>query len=326
MEDEPEPGMNPFRSIRFYSIELTLLGILGLAIAFFVYLGYGLLQPTVGVEEFSGARALDYAVRQLEFGERSVGTAGNNRTGDWLVEELRNMGWDVIIQPYTIADTVAARNIVAVRDGAGARRPVALLVTHYDSRLFADQDPNPANHIQPTPGANSGASGPAVLLELARTLDLTAVEHTVCLAFVDADDNGGLPGWQGAIGSAYLLQRLETDLARCRDPRFAVYLDRVGGVESRFIPESNSSEELRQAIWRTADELGYGRWFPPNANWTTTAAHLLFLEQEIPAALIAARDYPYLYTMQDTVDKLSPDTLERVGRTLKAWLEAGAPF
>src|SRR5690606_12426761 len=123
-------------------------------------------------------QAMLYAAQQMEFGPRITGTEAHAQMGDWLIEELSNLGWMVYIQPYEIsAENVPARNIIAVR-GEG---PTAILGAHYDTRMFADQDPDPDKHIEPVPGANDGASGVAVLLELARTLDVAATGKSVCL-------------------------------------------------------------------------------------------------------------------------------------------------
>jgi hypothetical protein len=187
--------------IRAYSVELVLVGILLAAVFFFGYLGYGLLRPEIIDEPFSGEKARANVARQLEFGVRSTGAEGNQRTGDWLIEQLRVLGWDVVIQPITIGDTLTGRNIIGIRSPGQAGAPVALLATHYDTRLAADADPDPAQQMQPTPGANANAAGVAVLVELARTLDVDATGHTICLAFFDAEANSGLPGWSPHMGS-----------------------------------------------------------------------------------------------------------------------------
>ena len=209
--------------------------VLAAAVGYFGYLGYGLLAPTLVIEPFSGESALQYAEEQMAFGDRTTGSEGSREVESWLVDELRALGWDVIIQPFVVNGTLEARNIVAVHGNGPSSGPVGIVSTHYDTRMFADQDPDPANRIQPTPGANAGAAGVAVLLELARTLDVLATGHTVCLAFFDAEENGGLPEWDDAMGSAYFIQKLEDDIGRCRSPHFAVYVDLVGSARSPAI-------------------------------------------------------------------------------------------
>jgi Zn-dependent M28 family amino/carboxypeptidase len=309
-----------------YTIEIALVVVLASAVGYFAYLGYGLLSPSLVAEPFSGEQAMSYVTKQIEFGERSTGSASNVRMGDWLVDELRTQGWDVLIQPFTVGNSVAARNIIAIRSTGEAGRPVAILGTHYDTRLYADLDPNPADRIQPAIGANVGASGVAVLLELARTLDVPATGHTVCLLFLDAEDNVDLPGWQDALGSAYFLQRVNNDVVRCRNARFAVMMDMVGASEQRIFADADSTGTVVAALWQVAEELGYNAWFSGEEANAPSRGHLLFQETGTPAIAIGGYDYPHRYTLADTPNKLSVAALERVGRTLKSWLERRAPF
>ncbi|HXF62706.1 MAG TPA: M28 family peptidase, partial [Caldilineaceae bacterium] len=305
--------------LRMYTIELALVLVLAAAVSYFGYLGYGLLTPSFVAEPFSGERALQFAARQLEFGERPTGDLATIRMSDWLTEELRMLGWDVVIQEFTTPQGEPARNIIAIRSPTQASARTALLMTHYDTRMYADRDPDPENHIQPAPGANAGASGTAVLLELARTLDVPATGHTICLVFLDAEENGGIEGWEDGLGSRYLVERLERDIPRCRVPRFALYLDLVGAANHRFYAESTSHPALTTAIWQVAAEQGAGAVFINEPTWSATDAHSLFQAAGIPAATIADYAYPHRDTLADTLDKLSAESLGRVGATLKAW-------
>ena len=312
--------------IRLYSIELVLITLLAAAVAYFGYLGYGLLAPNLVLVPFSGASALLYAEQQVAYGDRTTGSKASRQLESWLVDELRAMGWDVIIQPFVVDGPVEARNIIAVRGNGPSSEPVAILSTHYDTRLFADRDPDAVNHIQSTPGANAGASGVAVLLELARTLDVPATGHTVCLAFFDAEENGGIPGWEDALGSAHFIQQLDSDIGRCRSPRFAAYLDMVGGVDQRLYAINPSEDSLKSGIWLVADDLGYAAWHASDTVDAGVNAGTRFGDAGVPVLTITGNDYPHRFTMQDSVDKLDALSLERIGRTLKLWLEQGAAF
>jgi glutaminyl-peptide cyclotransferase len=312
--------------LRLYSIELILVLMLASAVSYFGFLGYGLLTPAFVVEPFSGDRALSYAERQLEFGERSTGSPSNIRMGDWLIEELRLLGWDVVVQPFVTPNNVPARNIIAIRSISPTPARTGMLMTHYDTRMFADRDPDAANHIQPTPGANAGASGTAVLLELARTLDIAATGHTICLVFLDAETNSDVEGWEGMLGSTHLVQRLDADIPRCRAPRFGIYLDMVGGQNQRLFAETTSFPLLTRNVWNVAAELGYGSAFVNEPTWSATDAHSRLREIDVPAITMSDYSYPHRATMQDTFDQLSAETLAKVGSTLKEWLERGAPF
>ena len=122
---------------------------------------------------------------------------------------------------------------------------------------------------RPAPGANNGASGVAVLLELARTLDVDESGHTLCLAFFDADANDGLPGWQGRLGSSHFARTVAQDVPRCAAPAFVVALDQVGGDNARFRQDANGDPALNAAIWaqgaaelRTAGRVPASRLLP----------------------------------------------------------------
>jgi hypothetical protein len=309
--------------LKLYSIEMALVLILMAAVGYFGYLGYGLLTPTFVAEPFSGEQALRYARRQMEFGPRITGTNRSVQMGDWLVAELRERRWDIVIQPFTVDDDSEARNIVAIRGTGEAGRPVGILATHYDSRIISERDPISSNQTQASMAANVSASGVAVLLELARTLDVAATGHTLCFVFLDAESNTGLPGWEQNPGATYFAQRLNEDIERCADPRFVVSLQMVGGEEQELASVPGGSEALRAAIWQVASGLGYGGWFgmeaPPEGVVTIPPI-------EAPTLGISSVLYRYRLTLADTSDKLSEHALERIGRTLKIWLERGARF
>lgn len=312
--------------LRHYSIELLLVFVLAAAVSYFGFLGYGLLTPAFVVEPFSGDRALGYVEKQLEFGDRSTGSPTNIRMGDWLIEELRLLGWDVVVQPFVAPNDLPARNIIAIRSSSPTPARTGMLLTHYDTRMFADRDADPDNHIQPTMGANAGGSGTAALLELARTLDVANTGHTICLVFLDAESNGDIEGWEGTLGSTQLVQRLDADIPRCRAPRFGIYLDMVGGQNQRIFAETTSYPLLTKSVWAVAAELGHGTAFINEPTWTATDAHSRLREIEVPAITISDYSYPHRATMQDTFLQLSAEALGQVGATLKTWLERGAPF
>ena len=313
-------SMNRLRS---YTIELLLIGTLLLSVLFFGYLGYGLLRPEVISETFSGEKALANAQKQVEFGPRVTGTERSTRMGDWLIDQLRLLGWDVVIQPFPVGNTITARNIIAVRSHSKAGAPVALLTTPYDTRLVADADPEPANQQSPPLGANTGASGTALLLELARTLNIEATGHTVCLAFFDAETNGGLPGWEANMGSRLFVDSLPDSVPRCASPRFAVDVNNVGAADQRFFRDESGDPQLQESIWRAADNLKWSTWFPDAERPLPPDSHTAFQQQGVPAAALIGYDYPYQNTLQDTLDKLKAETFQHAGVTLETWLEAG---
>jgi hypothetical protein len=269
--------------------------------------------PTSEVEEFSGSSAMSFVRDQLAFGPRSTGSEGGRKTADYIVRRLREFGWNAEIQEFTYRGVVG-RNIIA-KAGAG---PVALIGAHYDTRRRADRDSDPKRQEQPVLGANDGASGVAVLLELARTLDTAKLSNEVWLAFFDAEDNGGLDGWEFIVGSEHMAAHLTTA------PEMVVIVDMIGDTDQNIHKERNSTPELQDRIWAIAASLGYGDQFIPEYKWSMTDDHTPFLRRGYTAVDIIDFDYPAWHTAQDTIDKVSSTSLERVGKVLQVLLEGDA--
>ncbi len=306
------------KQLRLYRVELLLVAMLVAAIAFFGYLGYGLIYTT---PSFSGEQAYNYVRRQIEAGPRPTGSEESTRTGDWMTQELAGPEWKVFIQPFTLPNQVNARNIVAVYRHATAGAPVALLGAHYDTRLFADADSTAANRDDPTVGANSNGSGVAVLLELARTLDVEKSEHTVCIVLLDAEDNAGVQGWEGAWGSRFFVQNVAESIPDCADPRFVAVLDSVGSTRSP-LAIMGENVALRSALYQVAEVVNFADKFRNEVAPILSPLN----EMGAPTVIITDPTYTHRHTLQDTLDKVSAENLRAVGKVLETWLEAGAPF
>lgn len=264
------------------------------------------MMPETAVGEIAYQHVLD----QVAFGPRPTGSEANRRTGDYIIEHLKTSGWMVEEQPFTYQG-VTGRNIIA-RAGKG---PVAIIGAHYDTRKRADQDPDLTLQAEPVIGANDGASGVAVLLELARALDKDALQNEVWLVFFDAEDNGRLDGWEFIVGSRFMAQTLNAK------PEMVVIADMIGDADQQIFKERNSTPELLDRIWSIAADLGYSDNFIPEYRWAMLDDHTPFLERGIAAADLIDFDYPHWHTTHDTADKVSPDSLERVGRVLEVLLE-----
>lgn len=308
-------------TLRSYSIEISLIVALAASVGFFGYLGYGLIEPPADELTFSGDRALVRVQQQLEFGPRAPGSPGHKEMGDWLIEQLTELNWEVYIQRFNPVEDVEGRNFMAV-SGQG---PTVIIAAHYDTRMLADNDPDPVLRGNPVPGANDGGSGVAVLLELARTVNVAQTNRTVCLVFFDAEDNGRIPGWDWILGSRYFVSKLSA-LPRCSDPEMAVIVDMVGDADQQIRREQNGTERLNDAIWSLASELDTDEWIIDEQGFSLIDDHRPFLDAGIPAITIIDFDYPYWHTTADTLDKVSNESLERVGRLLEIWLERGAPW
>ncbi len=268
------------------------------------------LFPQPVANQFVGQAAYEHVLKQVAFGPRPTGSEAGRATGDYIIEHLREMGWTVEEQPF-VYQGVAARNIIA-KAGQGQ---VAILGAHYDTRLLADKDPDPARQTEPVIGANDGASGVAVLLELARTLDKDELDYEVWLAFFDAEDNGRIGDWEYLAGSRYMAENLNVT------PEMVVVADMIGDADQQIYKERNSTPELIDRVWGIAADLGYEQYFIPEYKWSILDDHVPFLEAGIPAVDLIDFDYPPWHTTQDTADKVSAEALERVGRVLEALVE-----
>ncbi len=284
-------------------ILFSCLGILLLACA--GWLIYNSFQPST---HFNGQRAYQDVLAQVTFGARTPGSVAHAQTVAYIQQELEKVGWKIQIQTmewdgFSIQNIIASRSEVAPRIIVGA---------HYDSRLLADQDPQPGLS-RPVPGANDGASGVAVLLELARTLPPGTVP--LCLVFFDAEDNGGLDHRQWIMGSRAFASALTNK------PQSVVIVDMVGDADLNIFVERNSDARLTAEIWAQAVTLGYGKYFISTPKYNLLDDHTPFLEAGIPAVDIIDFDYPYWHTSADTADKVSSQSLQAVGETLWAWIE-----
>lgn len=257
---------------------------------------------------FDGSRAFADVEAQVAMGPRTPGSAGHAQIREWMRAELESAGWMVEVHEterlgHPIYNFIAKRNTEPAEIILGA---------HYDTRFFSDSDPDPSKQTQPVPGANDGASGVAVLLELARTLPEDTVP--VWLVFFDAEDNGRIPGWDWILGSRAFVEEIPVQ------PRAVVIVDMIGDADLNIHLERNSDPIIRAEIWSTAERLGHGDVFINSEKYSILDDHTSFLEAGIPAVDIIDFDYPYWHTTQDTLDKVSPESLHAVGETVWYWV------
>jgi glutaminyl-peptide cyclotransferase len=265
--------------------------------------------PTVlPAAEFNADRTYQDVVNQMAFGPRVPGSAAHDKEVEYITSELQKAGWQVEIQD-TMYEGHPIKNITAKR--AGVSSPI-LLAAHYDSRMLADRDTDPVLRTSPVPGANDGASGVAVLLEIARVLP--ADQTNVWLVFFDAEDQGDVEGWDWTLGSQAYADALTVT------PSALVLLDMIGDADLNIYREISSDTQLKDEIWQTAASLGYADKFIAKEKYNMIDDHTPFLEKGIPAVDLIDFDYPYWHTTQDTTDKVSPQSLETVGKVLLTWL------
>lgn len=309
--------------IREYSIELFLVLILGSAVAFFGYLGYGLAVSDPSAKPFMGEQAMIYVEEQMSLGPRVAGGDTAERYQELVVQLLTSNGWNVVLQPFAIPQEKQGWNIIATNLKEANGSPVIIIGTHYDSRLFADADPDPENRVLPSPGANSGASGPAILLELARTLRIDEIDYGICLAFFDAGDNGGIEGWEPAQGSTHFIESRMTEpaLARCASPQGAVIIDMVGS-SNQLSYDPNSDTALINTLRQVAIDVEYDDWLSERPGVLADGDHIAFLKASIPVVYLWDSTYSLRATVADTAAVLNTESLQRTGDVLKKWLES----
>ncbi|MFN7034938.1 MAG: M28 family peptidase [Bellilinea sp.] len=264
------------------------------------------------VFRFDKTRAFKDVEVQLSFGARTPGSQGHQATIEYIIEQTQNAGWQLELhQTRRMGHPIT--NVIAKRLNPGAKQ--IILGAHYDSRFFSDQDADPLERNQPVPGANDGASGVAVLLELARSLP-PDLPIEIWLVFFDAEDQGNIAGWDWILGSRAFVEEITIN------PTAVVILDMIGDADLNIYLERNSDPQLANQIWETARSLGFEKYFIPQYKYSILDDHTPFLERGFPAIDVIDFDYPYWHTRQDTLDKVSAESLGIVGETIHHWLTA----
>lgn len=289
---------------------ITILGIILVLSAAYVIIQKAILRQAPAPASFEAQRAFNDVAEQMALGPRTPGSAAHAEVIKYIQSELQSAGWKVTLQETTLQDH-PIQNILAFRNPATG--PVTILGAHYDSRLKADRDADSFLATLPVPGANDGASGVAVLLELARVMPVSSSQN-VWLVFFDAEDQGDLPGWNWILGSRAFVAGLTQPVKQ------AVIIDMIGDKNLNIYREKSSTPGLVDVLWSAADTLGYAQYFINSDKYSILDDHTPFLEAGIPAVDIIDFDYPYWHTAADLEDKVSPDSLKIVGDTLLAWL------
>lgn len=277
---------------------------------------FGCASSGAQVFQYDGERAMSYVRTQMDFGPRVPNTDGHRQTGDWILEQLRQKVDSVEVQEITHVtlddDTLHLRNFIGrIMPQSGER---VLMVTHWDTRPVADKATNMAQRRMPVPGANDGASGVALLLGLADELRVQAPVVGVDLLFVDGEDYGDFSQEQDVlIGSRYFAEHVPEGY----QPLFGVLFDMVGDVNLNLPKEWNSvnrAPEVVDRVWRKANELGFGRYFRSEVGGAITDDHIPLLDAGIRTIdIIQSPLPPYHHTTEDTIDKVSAQSLAIVG-------------
>lgn len=279
---------------------------------------------STSVPEFNADSAYHYVRRQVEFGPRVPNTEAHDKTARWLASELRRHGAEVTEQSASLKafDGTLLKTVNIMGSFNPEKTDRLLLLAHYDTRPWADEDSNPANRSKPIDGANDGASGVGVLLETARMLGASNNGLGIDILFVDSEDygtDGDEDSW--ALGTGYFA---ENPIKPGYRPSAAILLDMVGDRDAVFAAEyfsRQSAPDLDDAFRSAAEMAGYGNRFPRILGGAVTDDHVKLIDKGIPAIDII--DYrpgngfcPTWHTLDDNMSNISPETLKAVGQTL----------
>ncbi|MFC1569018.1 M28 family peptidase [bacterium] len=269
------------------------------------------------VPVFNQEQAYTYLKIQCEFGPRNPGSEGHQNCLEYLVRELKKHTSHVERQTFqmNLPGTSQLHKFTNVMASFGQQSKRILLCAHWDTRPRADQDPNPQNRNKPILGANDGASGVAILLEIAKTLHQYPAPIGIDLVLFDAEDAGLDGQWDSwCLGSKYFAN---SGLIK-KSPQYAILLDLVGDRDLSLPIEYYSNKYAAQfvdLIWNRAEDLGLSE-FIHSEGPAVIDDHLNLLKIGIPTVDIIDFDYNYWHTMEDTPDKCSPESLGAVGTLL----------
>ncbi len=285
----------------------------------------------VDVPVFNQDTAYFYVQKQVAFGPRVPNTVKHDECADYLIETLKSFGLNVIVQQAKVKafdnSVLNIKNIIAEFNPQASQR--ILLTAHWDTRPWADQDDQDKN--KPILGANDGASGVGVLLELARIISQKNPRVGVDIILFDAEDYGQPEGTMVeqksdtyCLGSQYWSKNLHKTNYH---PLFGILLDMVGAKGATFTKEGNSTyyaPAVVNKVWDAANRLGYSNHFINlNSGWITDDHLYINSIAGIPTIDILHHDLAtksnfgtYWHTHDDNMDAVDRNTLKAVGQTL----------
>jgi Zn-dependent M28 family amino/carboxypeptidase len=272
---------------------------------------------------FDKDRAFKSLERQVGFGPRVPNTAGHRACRDDLVSTLKGLADSVESQNFSrtlSAKKLDMTNVIARWKGAGGKAGI-LLSAHWDTRPTADQEVAPERRKMPIPGANDGASGVAVLLELARAFKQSPPPVPVMIVLFDGEDYG--PGIERMfLGSIYFAEHLPPDV-----PKRGVLLDMIGDRDLEVPQEFHSFMQAREVVdevYAAARRVGVDSHFPARTGGAVEDDHLPLQAKGLKVIDLIDFDYgpgnSWWHTLEDTPDKCSATSLKMVGDTLLEWI------
>ena len=283
----------------------------------------------VVIPDFNADSAYNYVKKQLDFGPRVPGSIAHKQCAEWFVDFFSDKADTVYVQDFRTrlydGRGIDGKNIIAAFNPEAKKR--ILLAAHWDSRPFADHDPDKNNWNTPIDGANDGASGVGVLMEIARILNDNPVNIGVDIILFDLEDYGApyflnlMTNDDWALGSQYWAKNPHIYNYRAY---FGILLDMVGASNAKFPKEYYSQQfapALSNDVWKIARELGYDEYFTNELGHPINDDHIyvnaiaripmidiIHLENNSESSF-----YPYWHTVKDNIEQIDSKTLGMVG-------------
>lgn len=292
------------------------------------------VKKNIPIPRFDRDSAYNYIAKQVAFGPRVPNTAAHIATKSWLVNQLKIHGATVIEQDFqakAYTGTMLNGTNIIGQFNPGAKRRI-LLAAHWDTRHISDKDPDNSKRKISVDGADDGASGVGVLLELARNFKTHPIDMGVDIIFFDAEDHGLDGGsdpkdaYTWALGSQYWAKNLHKANYK---PMYGILLDMVGSKNPRFAKEGYSMQNARpivDKVWKLAQEMGHGNYFSSEVEGGITDDHRMVMEfARIP--MIDIINLPtntgqtfvkHHHTTSDNMENINKRTLGAVGQVLTA--------
>ena len=299
-------------------------------------------QQAVNIE-FCADSAYQFCAAQCSYGPRVMNSEAHEQCGKWIQQKFEQYGYQVELQKADLkgydGTVLKSTNIIAIAPslsgGAGGASTRILVCAHWDSRPWADNDPDSANWHKPVMAANDGASGVAVMLELARLIQLhDSLNVAVDFICFDAED-WGIPQWDDkgdgsnswALGAQHWASKFKDQSSKIKVD-YAILLDMVGGQGAKFYQEGYSKQKadgVVEKVWNAANAAGYGSFFPKQEGGYVTDDHVPVNDiAQIPCVDII--NYypdcpqgsfgPTWHTIHDDMQHIDKNTLQAVGQTL----------
>lgn len=289
-------------------------------------------KPSVKIPAFNGDSAYIYVKNQVDFGPRVPGTKEHKACKEWLISKFESFGADVIAQDFTAkiytGDKLASTNIIAQFNPKHKKR--VILSAHWDSRMMAEMDKDAKKRDTPILGADDGASGVGVLVEMARIIKENPIDLGIDIILFDAEDQGergpNSPKENWCLGAQYWSKNFHKDNYKAK---YGILLDMVGTKNPRFGKDGTSKQfasKIQDKVWKLARQMGYSNMFVnENTGAITDDHYFVNVIAGIPMIDIINQPLnsqtgfgPHWHTHNDDMQVINKNTLRSVGQVVAA--------